>query len=54
MAKFINKPKHRTSKRQNLNMKYKITKKVAEHNKRVKKEARKLKALGMIKKSKQP
>lgn len=33
-------------------MKYKINKKVKEHTKRVKKEARKLKALGMVRKSK--
>jgi nuclear GTP-binding protein len=40
MAKFINKPKGRSSKRMKLNMKYKINKKVKDHNKRVKKEAR--------------
>lgn len=51
MVKFSNKPKARTSGRVALNMKYKIKKKVKEHNRKVKKEARKMKAMGMVKKS---
>ncbi|CAD8107405.1 unnamed protein product [Paramecium primaurelia] len=51
MAKFTNKPKGRTSKRLALNKKYKIEKKVKQHHKKLKKEARKMSALGQIKKT---
>ncbi len=51
MGKFANKPSAKTSKRQPANKKYKIKKKVKEHKKKLKKEVRKMKALGMIKKS---
>ena len=52
MVKFANKPHGKNSKRQPLNMKYKIKQKVRDHKKKIKKEARQMKALGMIKKSK--
>lgn len=51
MVKFTNKPKGRTSKRVALNMKYKLEKKVKQHHKKLRKEARKMTALGMVKKS---
>lgn len=51
MGKFANKPKGRPSKRRTLKVKYKIERKVKQHNKRVKKEARKLKNKGVHHKS---
>ena len=52
MVKFTNKPKGRTSKRQALNKKYKIEKKVKQHHKKLKKEARKMQAIGGAKRCK--
>lgn len=52
MGKFANKPTHRTSKRQSSKLKSNIDKRVKDHNKKMKKEAKKLKAIGVIKKSK--
>lgn len=51
MVKFSNKPKAGRSKRQKLSKKYKIEKKVKQHHRKLKKEARKMTALGMAKKS---
>ncbi|KAL4442313.1 hypothetical protein ABPG74_005654 [Tetrahymena malaccensis] len=50
MGKHANKPKHGNSKRQSCAQKHKIEKKIKDHNKKMKKEAKKLKALGIIKK----
>jgi nuclear GTP-binding protein len=47
MVKFSNKPKGKPSKRKTFKVKYKIERKVKQHNKRVKKEARKLKGKGL-------
>lgn len=47
MVKFANKPKGRPSKRKTLKVKYKIERKVKQHNKRVRREARKLKGTGL-------
>lgn len=47
MVKFANKPKGRPSKRRTLKDKYKIERKVKQHNKRVRREARKLKGTGL-------
>lgn len=52
MAKFANKPTHRSSKRQTSKLKNNIDKRVKEHNRKMKKEAKQLKAIGVIKKSK--
>ena len=41
MGKYANKPKGRPSKRQTLKVKYKIERKVKQHNKRMRREARK-------------
>jgi len=47
MAKKINKPKVNRSKRLRLKTKYSIKNKVKEYNKKLKKEARKMKSLGL-------
>lgn len=50
MGKYTNKPSGGKSKRQTCAQKHKIEKKVKDHNKKMKKEAKKLKAMGIIKK----
>jgi len=47
MPKKINKPRANKSKRLRLKTKYSIKNKVKEYNKKIKKEARKMKALGL-------
>ena len=47
MVKFANKAKGRPSKRKTLKVKYKIERRVKQHNKRAKKEAKKLKGKGL-------
>lgn len=48
MVKFSNKPKGRKSKRQTSGMRAKIKKKVHEHARKLKKEARKMNSLGTL------
>lgn len=52
MVKFSNRSSGGKSKRVKLGLKHKIQKRVKNHDKKVKKEARKMKALGIIRKSK--
>lgn len=52
MVKYSNKPKGRPSKRQTLKVKYKIERKVKQHNKRLRREARKFNSKGIKPKSK--
>lgn len=47
MVKFANKAKGRPTKRKTLKVKYKIERKVKQHNKRVRREARKMKSKGL-------
>lgn len=47
MVKFANKPKGRPSKRRTLKTKYKIERKVKQHHKRVRREAKKMKGTGL-------
>lgn len=47
MVKFANKAKGRPTHRRTFKVKYKIERKVKQHAKRVKKEARKLKGKGL-------
>jgi nuclear GTP-binding protein len=51
MGKFTNASKGRPSKRQALGQKHKIEKRVKEHNRKLRKEARKMKSLGLQKKA---
>jgi nuclear GTP-binding protein len=51
MVKFTNHAKGRPSKRKTLKTRYKIERKVKQHNKRVRKEARKLTGKGLKHKS---
>lgn len=51
MVNIGNKGSKKKSKRQKLNMKYKITKKASASTRKLKKEAKKMKALGIFKKS---
>ena len=48
MGKYANKPQGKPTKRKTLKVKYKIERKVKQHNKRVRKEAIKLKAKGLL------
>jgi len=48
MGKFTNKPTRRPSKRQSTKLRKKVEKKVKAHDRKVKKEANKMKALGLI------
>jgi hypothetical protein len=52
MVKFSNRSSGAKSKRVPLRLKHKVETRVKEHNKKMKKEARKMKALGIIRKSK--
>jgi len=52
MGKFSNKPSARPSNRVKLSKKHSVERKVATHSKKMRKEGRKMKALGMMKKSK--
>jgi nuclear GTP-binding protein len=47
MVKYANKPKGRPSKRKTLKTKYKIERKVKQHHKRVRREARRMKDSGL-------
>jgi len=51
MGKFANKPRGRPTKRQPLKKKHKIEKRVREHKRKLRKEARKMKAMGIVKTS---
>jgi nuclear GTP-binding protein len=51
MGKFSNRPTHNKSKRKSLKMKYKIDRKVKQHNRKIRKEANNMKSLGIYKKS---
>ena len=51
MVKFANKQKRKKSNRKTITIQKTIDKNVKNHNSKMKKEARKMKALGLIKKS---
>jgi nuclear GTP-binding protein len=51
MGKFSNKPKSRPTKKIDSSRRKKIDKRVKEHKRKIRKEARKMTALGLYKKS---